>query len=115
MELKLSAMLLRDDGIQQHQEEEDEEVRQKQASPVEELLKNEDTDPSQDEEEDEDDDGELALWCPDVNVVELQKERDKGLGFSILDYQVSLRLLHLLQQIISRQNIFSFTKQSIRK
>uniref|UniRef100_A0A3Q3E5Z4 PDZ domain-containing protein n=1 Tax=Labrus bergylta TaxID=56723 RepID=A0A3Q3E5Z4_9LABR len=40
----------------------------------------------EDDEEDEDD-GELALWSPDVQVLELQKERDKGLGFSILDYQ----------------------------
>uniref|UniRef100_A0A665VKD1 PATJ crumbs cell polarity complex component n=1 Tax=Echeneis naucrates TaxID=173247 RepID=A0A665VKD1_ECHNA len=37
--------------------------------------------------EDNDDDGELALWSPEVQVLELQKERDKGLGFSILDYQ----------------------------
>ncbi|KAM6217057.1 inaD-like protein [Rhynchocyon petersi] len=34
----------------------------------------------------EDDDGELALWCPEVKTVELVKD-DKGLGFSILDYQ----------------------------
>ncbi|KAM4548350.1 inaD-like protein isoform 2-T4 [Odontesthes bonariensis] len=41
----------------------------------------------EEEEEEEDEGGELALWCPDVQVVKLQKERDKGLGFSILDYQ----------------------------
>ncbi|XP_006862542.1 PREDICTED: inaD-like protein [Chrysochloris asiatica] len=34
----------------------------------------------------EDDDGELALWSPKVKTVELVKD-DKGLGFSILDYQ----------------------------
>ncbi|XP_006879836.1 PREDICTED: inaD-like protein [Elephantulus edwardii] len=34
----------------------------------------------------EDDDGELALWSPEVKIVELVKD-DKGLGFSILDYQ----------------------------
>ncbi|XP_023586137.1 inaD-like protein [Trichechus manatus latirostris] len=34
----------------------------------------------------EDDDGELALWSPEVNIVELVKDH-KGLGFSILDYQ----------------------------
>lgn len=34
----------------------------------------------------EDDDGELALWSPEVKIVELVKDR-KGLGFSILDYQ----------------------------
>uniref|UniRef100_A0A5F9DQR6 PATJ crumbs cell polarity complex component n=1 Tax=Oryctolagus cuniculus TaxID=9986 RepID=A0A5F9DQR6_RABIT len=34
----------------------------------------------------EDDDGELALWSPEVKIVELLKDH-KGLGFSILDYQ----------------------------
>ena len=35
-----------------------------------------------------DEEGELALWSPDIHVLELQKEPDRGLGFSILDYQV---------------------------
>lgn len=35
----------------------------------------------------EDDEGELALWSPEVKIVELVKDH-KGLGFSILDYQV---------------------------
>ncbi|XP_029005112.1 inaD-like protein [Betta splendens] len=39
------------------------------------------------QEEEDEDEGELALWSPDVQVLELQKEQDKGLGFSILDYQ----------------------------
>uniref|UniRef100_A0A8D3DZS6 PATJ crumbs cell polarity complex component n=1 Tax=Scophthalmus maximus TaxID=52904 RepID=A0A8D3DZS6_SCOMX len=39
-----------------------------------------------DEDEDEDEE-ELALWSPHIQTLELQKERDKGLGFSILDYQ----------------------------
>uniref|UniRef100_A0A7N6AEZ7 PDZ domain-containing protein n=1 Tax=Anabas testudineus TaxID=64144 RepID=A0A7N6AEZ7_ANATE len=46
--------------------------------------------PDEEHDEDEEDDegeGELALWSPDVQVLELQKEQDKGLGFSILDYQ----------------------------
>uniref|UniRef100_A0A8D0FXZ1 InaD-like protein n=1 Tax=Strix occidentalis caurina TaxID=311401 RepID=A0A8D0FXZ1_STROC len=30
--------------------------------------------------------GELALWSPDVKVIELEKDKN-GLGFSILDYQ----------------------------
>ncbi|XP_030061270.1 inaD-like protein isoform X2 [Microcaecilia unicolor] len=34
----------------------------------------------------EDEDGELALWSPEVKVVELEKDH-RGLGFSILDYQ----------------------------
>lgn len=35
----------------------------------------------------EEEEGELALWSPDVKVIELEKDRN-GLGFSILDYQV---------------------------
>nr|XP_040145117.1 inaD-like protein [Ictidomys tridecemlineatus] len=34
----------------------------------------------------DEDDGELALWSPEVKIVELVKDH-KGLGFSILDYQ----------------------------
>ncbi|NXB80618.1 INADL protein, partial [Donacobius atricapilla] len=34
----------------------------------------------------EEEEGELALWSPDVKVIELQKDKN-GLGFSILDYQ----------------------------
>uniref|UniRef100_A0A8C3JDY6 PATJ crumbs cell polarity complex component n=1 Tax=Calidris pygmaea TaxID=425635 RepID=A0A8C3JDY6_9CHAR len=34
----------------------------------------------------EEEEGELALWSPDVKVIELKKDKN-GLGFSILDYQ----------------------------
>lgn len=37
----------------------------------------------------EEEEGELALWSPDVKVIELEKDKN-GLGFSILDYQVYL-------------------------
>ncbi|XP_055797067.1 inaD-like protein [Salvelinus fontinalis] len=37
-------------------------------------------------EEEEDEEGELALWSPDIQLLELEK-RERGLGFSILDYQ----------------------------
>lgn len=40
----------------------------------------------------DDDDGELALWSPEVKIVELVKDH-KGLGFSILDYQVKESIL----------------------
>uniref|UniRef100_G1RY01 PATJ crumbs cell polarity complex component n=1 Tax=Nomascus leucogenys TaxID=61853 RepID=G1RY01_NOMLE len=43
-------------------------------------------DHSMDVNTEEDDDGELALWSPEVKIVELLKDC-KGLGFSILDYQ----------------------------
>uniref|UniRef100_A0A673X873 PATJ crumbs cell polarity complex component n=1 Tax=Salmo trutta TaxID=8032 RepID=A0A673X873_SALTR len=38
------------------------------------------------EEEEEEDEGELALWSPDIQLLELEKG-ERGLGFSILDYQ----------------------------
>ncbi|NWR44771.1 INADL protein, partial [Regulus satrapa] len=50
------------------------------ASPPEQKVKpEEDFNPEEEE-------GELALWSPDVKVIELEKDRN-GLGFSILDYQ----------------------------
>ncbi|XP_048802016.1 inaD-like protein isoform X4 [Lagopus muta] len=36
--------------------------------------------------EEEEEEGELALWSPDVKIIELEKDKN-GLGFSILDYQ----------------------------
>lgn len=39
------------------------------------------------EDEEGDDEEELALWSPEVQVLELEKG-EQGLGFSILDYQV---------------------------
>ncbi|XP_014794723.1 PREDICTED: inaD-like protein [Calidris pugnax] len=50
------------------------------ASPPEQKVKpEEDINPEEEE-------GELALWSPDVKVIELKKDKN-GLGFSILDYQ----------------------------
>lgn len=70
---------------------------QEQVSPVEVVLREEQThytqEEDEEEEEEEDEDGELALWSSDIQVLELQKERDKGLGFSILDYQVRVAAL----------------------
>ncbi|XP_040216741.1 inaD-like protein isoform X5 [Rana temporaria] len=39
---------------------------------------------------DEDDNGELTLWSPDVDIVELEKDK-RGLGFSILDYENDMK------------------------
>ncbi|XP_062252021.1 inaD-like protein isoform X2 [Platichthys flesus] len=88
IELKLSAMLcsqtvLRD---QQQQVVTQEQVLLSSSEEEEEEEEEEESQHSQEEEE-EDDEGELALWSPDIQMLELQKERDKGLGFSILDYQ----------------------------
>ncbi|NXA18270.1 INADL protein, partial [Ibidorhyncha struthersii] len=50
------------------------------ATPPEQKVKpEEDINPEEEE-------GELALWSPDVKVIELEKDKN-GLGFSILDYQ----------------------------
>ncbi|XP_016376585.1 inaD-like protein [Sinocyclocheilus rhinocerous] len=66
-----------------------------QASAVEQEVndKEEPLEPSSPEREqmdeekgDEEDEGELALWSPNVQVLELEKG-ERGLGFSILDYQ----------------------------
>ncbi|KAI1891911.1 hypothetical protein AGOR_G00148590 [Albula goreensis] len=43
-------------------------------------------DMEEEEEEEEEEEGELALWSPEVKVLELEKG-EQGLGFSILDYQ----------------------------
>ncbi|KAM7387821.1 hypothetical protein PAMP_024034 [Pampus punctatissimus] len=84
IELKLSSLLCSQSGLSEQQQE--------QVCPVEEVLKEEKNqlgqqDEEGEQEEEEEEEGELALWSPDVQVLELQKERDKGLGFSILDYQ----------------------------
>ncbi|XP_061834471.1 inaD-like protein isoform X2 [Nerophis lumbriciformis] len=39
------------------------------------------------EEEEKEEEEELALWSTDVDMLELHKEANRGLGFSILDYQ----------------------------
>lgn len=81
IELKLSSMLCNQTEL----EDEPQTVRQDRTVSLEEILKEE---PIFIEDDDYDEDeGELALWSPDIQVLELQKERDKGLGFSILDYQ----------------------------
>ncbi|XP_044054877.1 inaD-like protein isoform X2 [Siniperca chuatsi] len=95
IELKLSSMLCSQTEPRESVAEQQQAVRQEPVSPVEEVLMEEKTRHSQEEEEEEEgeeeeqdeDEEELALWSPDIQVLELQKERDKGLGFSILDYQ----------------------------
>lgn len=86
IEMKLSSMLcsqtvLRDD----RRDEEQQEVTQEEQEDEEQDEEDEDEE-ELDEDEDEDEE-ELALWSPHIQTLELQKERDKGLGFSILDYQ----------------------------
>ncbi|XP_041791868.1 inaD-like protein [Chelmon rostratus] len=92
IELKLSSMLCSQTEQTENITEQQPAVRQEQVPAAKEVLMEEEALHSQEEEEEEEqdedeDEGELALWSPDVQVLELQKERDKGLGFSILDYQ----------------------------
>ncbi|XP_051549154.1 inaD-like protein [Myxocyprinus asiaticus] len=49
--------------------------------------------PEREEIDEEEDEGELALWSPEVQVLELEKG-ERGLGFSILDYQDPLDVAH---------------------
>ncbi|XP_016131600.1 inaD-like protein [Sinocyclocheilus grahami] len=63
------------------QEVNDKEEPLEPSSPESEQMDEE----KDDEEEDE---GELALWSPNVQVLELEKG-ERGLGFSILDYQAT--------------------------
>lgn len=68
------------------QEVNDEEEPLEPSSPEKEQM-DEEKDDDKEEEEEEEDEGELALWSPNVQVLELEKG-ERGLGFSILDYQV---------------------------
>ncbi|KAK5930103.1 hypothetical protein CgunFtcFv8_026367 [Champsocephalus gunnari] len=90
IELKLSSMLCTQ--TEKRQSATVQEQALKQESPgEEELMETQHSQEEEEEEEEEQDEdegeGELAQWSPDVQVLELQKERGKGLGFSILDYQ----------------------------
>ncbi|XP_068095468.1 inaD-like protein isoform X2 [Hyperolius riggenbachi] len=52
---------------------------------------------------DEADDGELTLWSPKVDVIELEKDK-RGLGFSILDYEDPLdptRTVIVVQSLVA--------------
>ncbi|XP_078101055.1 inaD-like protein [Sander vitreus] len=91
MELKLSTMLRSHTELRDSISEQQQAARQQQVLPVEEALMEtqpiQEEEEKEEEEEEEEDDGELAQWSPHVQLLELQKDRDKGLGFSILDYQ----------------------------
>ncbi|XP_029285116.1 inaD-like protein isoform X2 [Cottoperca gobio] len=86
IELKLSSMLCTQTELRESAIEQQQAVRQ--VSPIEvELIETQHSQEEEEEQDEDEDEGELAQWSPDVQVLELQKERDKGLGFSILDYQ----------------------------
>ncbi|ERE83059.1 inaD-like protein [Cricetulus griseus] len=64
----------------------DDEASVDEPRTMEPSLLEAEVDRSVDVSAEDDDDGELALWSPEVRIVELVKDC-KGLGFSILDYQ----------------------------
>ncbi|KAM5148188.1 inaD-like protein [Mantella aurantiaca] len=72
------------------------------SSPVSKV--NLEEDPAQELEQNyEEDDGELTLWSPDVEIVELGKDK-RGLGFSILDYEDPLdptRTVIVVQSLVA--------------
>ncbi|XP_034035205.1 inaD-like protein isoform X2 [Thalassophryne amazonica] len=88
MELKLSSFLSLD---KQHKRQQPDGLfsHHQQAASLEEEPEEEETQckQQQEEEEEEEEEEELALWSADVQMLELEKESGKGLGFSILDYQ----------------------------
>ncbi|KAG1945770.1 inaD-like protein isoform X2 [Pimephales promelas] len=66
------------------QEVDDEGEPPESSGPEREQMDEEKDD--EEKEEEEEDEGEMALWSPNVQVLELEKG-ERGLGFSILDYQ----------------------------
>ncbi|XP_029683939.1 inaD-like protein isoform X2 [Takifugu rubripes] len=110
IELKLSSMLCSPAEPREPPAEPQPAHGQELVSPPTEVLSEASQEEEEEEEEEEetsdegDEDGELALWSPDVHVLELQKETDRGLGFSILDYQDPLdagRCVMVIRSLVS--------------
>ncbi|XP_077082469.1 inaD-like protein isoform X2 [Siphateles boraxobius] len=68
------------------EQEGDDEGEPPELSGPERKQMDEEKDDEEKEEEEEEDEGEMALWSPNVQMLELEKGK-QGLGFSILDYQ----------------------------
>lgn len=66
-----------------------EEVSEPRTAPEQSFVEREKNE-SRESGDEENEEGELALWSPEVHVLELEKG-ERGLGFSILDYQVCPR------------------------
>nr|XP_057928147.1 inaD-like protein [Doryrhamphus excisus] len=81
LEVKLASALCSNTSVAH---EEHQEVMQQVIEAMEEEEEHERSEHGQDDDEEE---GELALWSTDVDILELHKEANRGLGFSILDYQ----------------------------
>lgn len=62
------------------------EVAEQRTAPEPSFAEREE-DENRESGDEENEEGELALWSPEVHVLELEKG-ERGLGFSILDYQV---------------------------
>ncbi|CAB1314224.1 unnamed protein product [Coregonus sp. 'balchen'] len=62
------------------------EVSEEEQAPTYPSHQEEKVHEEREEEEEEDEKGEMALWSPDIQLLELEKG-ERGLGFSILDYQ----------------------------
>ncbi|KAM9848829.1 LOW QUALITY PROTEIN: inaD-like protein [Aulostomus maculatus] len=82
IELKLSSALYTHTSLTDVSSEQ----QQQQVSPGDEEEESQQIQ-EEEEEHDDEDEGELALWSPDIQMLELLKEPGRGLGFSILDYQ----------------------------
>ncbi|KAK3561941.1 hypothetical protein QTP86_019064 [Hemibagrus guttatus] len=65
------------------------EVAEQRTAPEPSFAEREE-DENRESGDEENEEGELALWSPEVHVLELEKG-ERGLGFSILDYQFELQ------------------------
>ncbi|XP_075037890.1 inaD-like protein isoform X2 [Mixophyes fleayi] len=76
------------------QEEEDSVFQPQQLVEDEHKLEEKPVEEAAPERGDHEDDGELTLWSPEVEIVELEKDK-RGLGFSILDYESEIKGEHV--------------------
>ncbi|XP_061895143.1 inaD-like protein isoform X2 [Entelurus aequoreus] len=63
------------------------EMQQEHQETMQQVMEVEEEEGERSEHSQEEEEEELALWSTNVDMLELHKEADRGLGFSILDYQ----------------------------
>lgn len=72
------------------------EAAEQRTSSEQSFAEREEEDTNRESGDEENEEGELALWSTEVHVLELEKG-ERGLGFSILDYQVCLSMYVFLE------------------
>lgn len=84
------------------------EVAEQRTAPEPSFAEREE-DENRESGDEENEEGELALWSPEVHVLELEKG-ERGLGFSILDYQVCPSM-----SVFSKNKHIFFHENSLNK